>query len=51
MRGLVTERLATTGSVALALWLVLAPAAAQSALPWLDPTLLAAARAEGSLTV
>src|SRR4051812_28908292 len=51
MRGLVTERLATTGPVALALWLVLAPAAAQSAHPWLDPTLLAAARAEGTLTV
>src|SRR3954453_9653995 len=51
MRGLVTERLATTGPVALALWLVVAPAAAQSAHPWLDPPLLAAARAEGTLTV
>jgi iron(III) transport system substrate-binding protein len=41
----------TAGLASLALLLALAPALGQGAPPWLDPALLAAAKAEGTLTV
>src|SRR5262245_29915280 len=48
LRHTLTNALALTG---VALILSLAPAGAQAPRPWLDPALLAAAKAEGTLTV
>jgi iron(III) transport system substrate-binding protein len=49
LRRLVTSTIRLAGFIGLAL--TLGPASAQSPRPWLDPALLAAAKAEGTLTV
>jgi iron(III) transport system substrate-binding protein len=51
LRRLVTSTIRLAGFIGLALTLGPAPASAQSPRPWLDPALLAAAKAEGTLTV
>jgi iron(III) transport system substrate-binding protein len=51
LRRLVASTIRLGGFIGLALTLGPAPASAQSPRPWLDPALLAAAKAEGTLTV
>src|SRR5262245_15100498 len=51
LRKLVTNATHCAGFAGLALIFGLAPAAAQAPRPWLDSALLAAAKAEGTLTV